>query len=162
MQPEALADIVLDVLRPLAARLTALEGRAAGDLTGETIATLRERLAVLETRAPVPGPPGADGLNGKDGMDGLGFGDLTLEHDGERTVTVKAVRDGQTKDVGVVTFPVPLYRGVWTREAPYVAGDVVTFGGSGWICRKDTTTQPETAAGAGFWQLFVKRGERGK
>ncbi len=37
------------------------------------IGTMRERLAVLETRALVPGPPGPAG---RDGVDGVGFDDL--------------------------------------------------------------------------------------
>jgi integrin beta 3 len=159
VQPEQIADIIVDALRPLVARLAALEGRAAADPTTETMGRLRERCAVLETRAPVPGPAGQDGLNGKDGTDGLGFGDLVVDYDGERTFTLKAVRDLQTKELGRFKLPIPIYRDTWKSvEVAYESGDIVTHDSSGWICKKDTTTQPGTAAGAGFWKLFVKRG----
>ena len=164
MQPDDLADIVVDALRPLVARLTELERKSAAPdmpqmVLNGIVSTMRERIAVLEVRAPVPGPPGAAG---RDGIDGVGFGDLTVDYDGERTFTIRAVRDAQTKDVGRFTLPIPIYRDVWTRrDAAYTTGDIVTHNGSGWICRKDTTTQPDTDAGAGFWKLFVKRGDRG-
>ena len=169
MQPEALAEIVAlaikQALAPLVQRLALLEQSTTKDqatagalLAVHEVNGLRERVAVLETRAPMPGPMGPAGLDGKDGHDGLGFGDLTLDHDGERTVIVRAVNGERTKDVGRAIFPVPIYRGVWRTDAPYTAGDVVTFGGSGWIAKKETSTQPESAAGAAFWQLFVKRG----
>ncbi len=44
----------------------------------------------------------------------------------------------------------------------YAPGDVVTHGGSAWHCQKDTAAQPDTANGAAFWKLMVKRGDRGK
>ena len=168
MQPDVLADVVVDVLRPFVDRIAALEARnacletetraASAGLVGE-VAGLRERCAVIDTRAPVPGPAGRDGLNGKDGADGLSFGDLVVEYDGERTFTIKAVRDLQTKELGRFKLQIPIYRDTWkSAEVAYEPGDIVTHDSSGWICKKDTTTQPGTAAGAGFWKLFVKRG----
>ena len=164
MQPDDLADIVVDVLRPLVARLAELERKSAAPdptqlVLNGIVSTMRERIAVLEVRAPIPGPPGAAG---RDGIDGVGFGDLTVDYDGERTFTIRAIRDAQTKELGRFTVPAMLYRGTWTRgDRAYTTGDVVSYAGSGWVCLKDTTTQPDTDHGAGFWKLFVKRGDRG-
>jgi integrin beta 3 len=50
------------------------------------------------------------------------------------------------------------YRGIW-RAGEYRRGDMVTCGGSGWICLANTTAKPETSKD---WVLFVKRGMNGK
>jgi len=95
---EAVADVVRSTVKahiaPLAARLTATESELAR--TRDTLDTFRERLvgietkshapidltplfervAVLETRAPVPGPPGPAG---KDGTAGLRYRDRFIE-----------------------------------------------------------------------------------
>lgn len=138
-------------IAPLAASVSALT---------TDVGTLRERAAVLETRAPVPGPAGQDGQDGKDGADGLGFDDLIAVPAGERGVTVRAVRGEQTKDIGTITFPVEIYRGVWLEGKAYERGDGVTWGGSEWHCHEPTTTKP--GDGSKAWTLKVKRGRDGK
>jgi hypothetical protein len=164
MQAEDLATIVVEALKPLVARVAALDARLTRLDTGhggdaETIAALRERVAVLETRAPVPGPPGAPG---RDGVDGLGIDDVGVEHDGERGFTFRAKAGDRVKDCGSFALPVLIYRGVYAPEHAYTPGDVVTHGGSAWHCQLATRTRPETVEGAAAWRLMVKRGDRGR
>lgn len=125
-------------------------------------AALRERVAVVETRAPLPGPAGKDGapgLNGKDGADGLGFDDMAVEFDGDRTVLFKFQRGAQMK-----TFPIALpflrYQGVYSEGKQYTPGDVVTWAGSTWTAHEQTTTKP--GDGSKAWTLIVKRGRDGR
>lgn len=56
--------------------------------------------------------------------------------------------------------PAMLYRGVFRPTDSYVKGDVVTYGGSTWYCKKDTQQTPRD--NAEDWQLMVKEGRRGK
>lgn len=55
------------------------------------------------------------------------------------------------------------YRGVYHANETYAPNDVVTWGGSAWTCKRQTTDKPgegdrDTAA----WQLMVKKGRDGK
>ena len=75
-------------------------------------ASLRERIAVLESRPPVAGPkgdPGQAGLDGKDGAPG---------------------KAGMS------------YEGVYQDGKSYDAGQLVTWGGSSWHCNEATDTKP--------------------
>jgi len=133
----------------------------------ERVAAVSERVAIVETRAPVPGPAGQDGahgtdgvngLNGTDGADGLGFDDLTVAFDGDRTLAFRLERAGVVK-----TFPIVLpflkYCGVYQDGKAYDAGDVVTWAGSTWHANESTTTKP--GDGSKAWTLTVKRGRDG-
>jgi hypothetical protein len=121
---------------------------------------LGERVAVVETRAPVPGPAGTDGVNGKDGADGLSFGDLSLLQEDERTVVLRATRGEGVKELGRLTFPLELYRGVYLEGKAYERGDAVTWAGSEWHCNEPTSTKP--GDGLKAWTLKVKRGRDGR
>ena len=92
------------------------------------------------------------------GPAGLGFDDLDITHDGERTFTFKLERGDNVK---AWTFVIPcmIDRGVW-REGTYQRGDTVSHGGSAWIAQQDTDTKPDTAGS--HWRLSVKRGRDGK
>lgn len=123
---------------------------------------LSERLAVMEVRAPLPGPPGQDGkdgLNGKDGVDGLGFDDMDVEFDGDRTVLLKFARGTKTKAWPLV-FPYLKNQGVYIEGKSYMPGDLATWGGSMWHCNEETSTKP--GDGSKAWTLVVKRGRDGK
>jgi hypothetical protein len=152
MPPEAddlaavLVELLQGALKPLVARLEAIEARP--------------QVPGRDGRDGVPGANGMAGLDGKDGRDGLGWTDLTLEHDGERTVTLKALRGEQMRVVGTVVFPVQIYRGVWTEGKTYEAHDSVTWAGSEWHCATTTTAKP--GDGATAWTLKVKRGRDGR
>lgn len=116
-----------------------------------------------------PGIPGRDGARGDRGTDGEKGQDgapgrdgtlesLRVEQVDERSW--KLVRaDGTTVPGGVLTFSVPLYRGVYTSGATYTTGDAVTFGGSVWIARATTTEKP--GDGETKWWRAVNRGSQG-
>lgn len=141
----------------LSERLALVEGRVQDDALAKELGTFRERVAVLETRAPVPGPAGQ---NGKDGADGMGWDDLAVQHDGERTFTVKLMRGERVKDAGTFTVPVDIYRGVYAEGSTYERGDGVTWGGSEWHCNEATSAKP--GEGSKAWTLKVKRGRDGR
>lgn len=116
----------------------------------------------------VPGSPGEkgmdgkhgrDGFDGKDGSDGLGFDDLTVEHDGERGVTLKFVRGDRVKEF---KFEIPsvIDRGFWKDGAEVSKGDGMTHGGSYWIAQTETKSKPEL--GNPDWRLAVKKGRDGR
>lgn len=106
----------------------------------------------------VQGEKGRDGIDGKDGKDGLGFDDVQIEFDGERGLKFTLVSGDRRKDLGSITLPAIIYRGVWA-EREFKKGDAVTWGGSLFIANEDTTDKPETSRA---WQLAVKRGQNGK
>lgn len=98
------------------------------------------------------------GDDGKPGADGLGFDDLSVEYDGEKTVTLKFVRGEQSKEFPLV-LPVVIDRGVFFEGKTYEPGDGVTWAGSFWIAQESTTEKPDSAKG---WRLAVKKGRDGK
>lgn len=112
------------------------------------------------------GEKGLDGKNGRDGIDGkdgLGFDDVTVEHDGERTFSIKFVRGDRVKDVGSFVVPMPIWRGVFEEGRTYRKFDEVTWGGSVFQATEDTSAKPGLADQASrAWVLKVKRGAEGK
>lgn len=104
------------------------------------LGAMRERLAVLETRAPVPGPPGAPG---KDGDDGLGYDDLVLEQIDDTTVALKATRGALTKAIGSVTFPVLRFKHDYDAGREYLPGHLVRYKSAIWHCGVPTMLAPD-------------------
>lgn len=100
-------------------------------------------------RMPVP----------KDGVDGMGFDDLVVEYDGERTFTVALVR-GERRKAHSFKLPMMLYRKVYAEKVSYERGDVVTWGGSSWVALKDAP-QGKPGDASRDWQLIVKKGRDG-
>lgn len=134
---------------------------------GEQVSKLSERLARLEAsevkngRDGLPGrdgQPGKDGSPGVDGKDGLGFDDLDVQFDGERSFTLRFAEGERVKEF---TFKAPfmLYRGVYQPGAEYERGDTITWDGSCWVALKDTSNKPGPGED---WQLAVKRGRNGR
>jgi len=119
-------------------------------------AALSERVAVVETRAQVPGPAGQDGTAG---ADGLGFDDLDVKFDGYNMLTFEFTRAGLVKGFPV-SLPFLRYQGVYQHSQKYFHGDVVTWAGSTWHCSEPTTAKPDE--GSKVWTLMVKRGRDGK
>jgi len=146
--------VVLERLASVEARLDVVNDLA------KDVRDIRERVAVAEVRALIPGPAGAAGLPGKDGVDGVGFDDLSVELEDDRTVSVKARRGDRVKDVGSLTLPLDIYRGVYVEGKSYERGDGVTWAGSEWHCHENTTTKP--GEGSKAWTLKVKRGRDGR
>lgn len=144
---DAFEKAVRTALTPVVARLRAVES-AASDL-----APVPARIASLEAREPVQGPPGPAGAPG------LGFDDATVEYDGERTIRLTWAR-GDARREQAIKLPAMLYRGVYAPGKLYERGDVVTLGGSLWHCNADTTTT-RPGDGAPTWTLAVKRGRDG-
>jgi integrin beta 3 len=113
-----------------------------------------------EDGAPGPmGPAGERGEKGLDGIDGLGFEDMAvvIEDDG--------VFHEYTRGDVVKRFRVPsqVYRDVWKEDTTYFPGDVVTWSGSSWIAKSETTAKPGLGTEASrAWRLMVKRGGDGK
>jgi hypothetical protein len=113
----ALAPVVRDYVTATIAevglRVQGLDVQLAGLVTATTeIGTMRERLAVLETRPPTPGPPGQDGAPGPPGHDGA---------------------DGK---------PGLEWCGVFVDGQSYDRGQLVTWAGAAWHCNELTTTKP--------------------
>lgn len=95
----------------------------------------------------------------KDGKDGIGWDDMTVEHDGKRTVTLKWMKDTVEHSADIV-FPCVLDVGFWRDGMEVEKGDGVTFGGSYWIAQEPTATKPEVGNPA--WRLAVRKGRDGK
>ena len=93
----------------------------------------------------------------KDGVDGVGFDDMSIEHDGERSITLRFVR-GEKVVEKTIAVPVMLDRGVYRAGQAYEKGDAVTFGGSVWVAQAETAEKPGTGSG---WRLAVKAGRNG-
>ena len=158
----------IDVTPVLERLANKLRGECAG-VVGEVmkdVVALRIQTAVLEARAPVPGPAGhdgtngTDGTNGKDGADGLGFEDAAVSFDGDRTLAFRLERGDRAK-VFPIVLPFLRYQGVFQDGKSYEPGDVVTWAGSSWHCTRSAThTKP--GDGAEGWTLIVKRGRDGK
>lgn len=82
------------------------------------LGAVRERVAALESRPPVPGPigpPGRDGVDGKDGAPGS---------------------------------PGLRYLGVYQTGKAYDHGDIVTYAGGAWHCNTATDTRPGDGSAA--------------
>jgi hypothetical protein len=100
-----------------------------------------------------------DGEDGQPGRDGLGFDDLEVEQINQRTVRMALRKDGH-EAVFDLSFPVPIYRGVFDHDAGYESGDLVTWGGSLWHCNEAKGLKP--GAPDSGWQLAAKAGRPGK
>lgn len=101
------------------------------------ISPIALRVAALEARAGVQGPPGPVGPAGRDGIDGK---DGAPGRDG---------LDGKDGAPGL------RYLGVHVSGKSYDVGDLVTAGGSAWYCGHTTTGTPGHSPD---WTLMVKRG----
>lgn len=103
-------------------------------------------------------PKPVDGKDGAPGADGLGFDDLSVAYDGERTVTLRFARGDLVREYPL-TIPAVLDRGVYREGQAYVPGDGVTWAGSYWIAQRATEAKPDAGDD---WRLAVRRGRDGK
>ena len=110
----------------------------------------------------MPGRDGKDGSAGKDGVNGrhgLNAEDVDARVlDDGRTVEF-SLRQGEYEYAFELTFPVPMYRGIFSEGETYGKGDMVTWGGSCWHCSAETTDKPGSSD---HWQLAVKKGQNGR
>lgn len=133
----------------------------AAGLNGEKGMDGRDGKDGRDGQAGMPGRDGMKGDPGRDGIDGLGFDDLDVVHDGERTVTFTFTK-GEIVKAFPVVFNVPLFRGVF-EEKDYAQGDMVQFGGNLYYAQRATSQKPsEHGEGAKDWKLAVRRGRDGK
>jgi len=93
----------------------------------------------------------------RDGVDGLGFDEMDVLHDGERTVTFRLSRGDMVKDFPMV-IPAIIDRGVWEKRR-YAKGDGVTWDGSFFIAQVETEGQPLVSKD---WRQAVKAGRPGR
>jgi collagen triple helix repeat protein len=93
-----------------------------------------------------------------DGRDGLSIEDLSVEYDGERTMTLVFSRGEVRKDFPI-QFPAIIYRGIFEPGRDYAQGDSVTLGGSLFIAQAPTSAKP---GASDQWRLAVKRGADGR
>ncbi len=121
-------------------------------------------------RDGITGANGADGLNGRDGpagkdgrdgADGFSLDDFSIEQlkDG-RTVRLKFA-SGERVEQRDIRFDVPLYRGIFMREAAYDKDDMVTFHNEVWIAISDKPTEPPGGLSK-QWKLAVRKGRDSK
>lgn len=127
----------------------------------------RDGLAGVVGASGTPGEKGVDGRDGRDGKDGAdGITLEQLEAALEVKVTellAKAVvvdREFRIGDRVVARLAFPEYKGVWA-EGTYERGDNVTWGGSGWMCVAETTTEKPDGT-TKDWVLMIKKGRDGK
>jgi hypothetical protein len=174
MTADELTDLVTtaltDTVVPIRTSVTVLDDRVRAQFTVHaetatrvreleaTVASLRERLAVVEMRAPVPGPPGKDG---KDGADGFGVEDLSVEFDGDRTILLAFARPGRDTKRFPLTLPFQKYQGPFEAGRTYVQGDTVSLRGCEWHCDAPMTTARPGDGDSG-WTLAVKCGRDGR
>jgi hypothetical protein len=95
----------------------------------------------------------------KDGRDGIGWEDMRVEYDDDRTATLVFEKDGVERAFPI-KFPVVLDRGFWRDGLTAEKGDGYTHAGSYWIATQDTDTRPEV--GHAHWRLAVRRGRDAK
>lgn len=99
---------------------------------------------------------GKDGIAGRDGF---GFDDLDAAYDGERTVTLKYLRDGNTKSFEW-KLPIVIYRGYWREGMAVEKGDSMTHARNLWIALRDTKAKP-ARENTDDWILAVPKGMDG-
>lgn len=94
----------------------------------------------------------------KQGRDGVDLTELSIDFDGERTVTVKGRTGEVTKRV-----PVPLWRGYWSPGVVAEKADILTHNGTAYIAIVDN---PKCEPGVGKydheWKVFARKGADGK
>lgn len=111
--------------------------------------------AIAAEVAKIPAPK-----DGKDGRDGS-VENLKALYDGERTVTW-CFKNGDPVEGGVMTLPIPIWRGIWGAGKTYEPHDVVQWDGSQWYALKAVSAKPgDESPDSRDWKLWVKRGRDG-
>ena len=161
---ERLKELEEHIRRPASAAVSgALIDRSGQLILTLTDGTTRELGAVVGADGE-RGADGAAGRDGVDGSDGLGFEDLSVEYDGERSFSLR-FKQGEREKTFDFTVPVMIYRGVWQEGQSYQRGDTVTWGGALWHCNGAGSADEapgKPVEGSKAWTLAVKRGRDGK
>jgi hypothetical protein len=132
------------------------------DRSGVLVLTLsdgtRRDLGVVIGKDGSDGQNGADGAPGEPGKDGFNLEDFDIEKGSDgRTFVLKFDR-GDIRHEYELTFPAPVYCGIFKQGESYQPGDMVTWGGCLWHCDKATSAKPDGED----WTLAVKKGRDGK
>lgn len=109
-----------------------------------------------KTLGLIVGKDGEQGTPGINGQDGLGFDDLSVQYDDERTLILKYVKGEYTKEFEL-KLPIPIYKGVYNINVDYQLHDQVTYDGAIWTAQKSTTSVPGKDDS---WKLSVKSGKK--
>jgi hypothetical protein len=96
------------------------------------------------------GTPGKDGRDGKDGVAGLN-GEKGAP--GPQGLPGLNGKDGAGPSRG-------RYRGPWKHDDEFHLDDMVSCGGSGWVCMVEGAK--DKPGDSKQWQLFVRKGSHGK
>jgi hypothetical protein len=99
-----------------------------------------------------------------DGMEGWdcivdGVADVLIEQQDDRTFAVKVFKSGGDVVLKSFSLPVMIYKDLFRDGNIYKAGDVVTWAGHMWICKKETDAKPVEGEA---WRIAVKRGQDAK
>jgi integrin beta 3 len=139
-----------------------------------------------------PGEKGVPGENGRDGRDGIGLASAFLDHEHNLIVTMTDGTVGSLGQVkgesgpagppgppglpgacGPAGPPGPSgkdgagpsrgrHRGPWKYDTEYLADDMVSYGGSGWVALVDKAKSKPGEGSESEWMLFVRKGRDGK
>jgi hypothetical protein len=99
-----------------------------------------------------------DGEKGSDGLNGFNLEDFDVAKGADGRTFVLSFDRGDTRHEYELTFPCPVYCGIFKEGEQYVPGDLATWGGELWHCDKETKAKPGTED----WTLAVKKGRNGK
>lgn len=92
-------------------------------------------------------------------LDGEASFDIVPSEDSRSLAIIRTTTSGSTLK-REVPLPIPFEDGVYKTGRDYVRGAIVSYDGSGFICKVDKTSAvPGTSSD---WRLFVKRGRDGK
>lgn len=94
----------------------------------------------------------------KDGKDGFSLDDFNIDKGNDGRTYILKFDGGEVRHEYELTFPVPVYCGIYKAGEEYVPGDLATWGGCLWHCDAPTKEKPD----AGPWTLAVKKGRDGK
>lgn len=106
----------------------------------------------------VPGAHGEKGIDGKDGMDGFSPDNLEIEwNDDDDALVVRLLANDRVVE-RKARLPIPRDADIYVKGKTYQKGQIVTYGGSAFIARRDTSALIGGDPPSPDWRLFVKRG----
>jgi len=155
-------ELILRMVKDAISLIQVKDGNDGRD--GPALEDFRDMLKALVAEAAKDIPAGRDGrdaLPGKAGADGLGFDDLRVEYDGERSFAVIFEREDRRKEFAF-QIPANIDRGVYEPAKTYQRGDSFTYGGSIYITQRQNLQGEKPGDDSGAFRLAVKRGRDGK
>lgn len=99
-----------------------------------------------------------------EGLDGWecvidGIADIQIEQKDDRTFSVVVGKSSGELVTKSFSLPVMIYKDLFKEGNIYKTGDVVTWAGHMWVCKKETDAKPQEGD---VWRIAVKRGQDGK